>query len=598
MTLAVGVLYFARDLLIPLALALLLSFLLTPPVSWLEKLRLGRIASVVLVLVLAFSIAGAIVWLGMTQLADIVKMAPQYQDNLHRKIQAMRSPAGSALTKALASIQRLGGEITSVDLPASPPPNAPARTRKITPPDRGPLRVEVVSRPSGLLGSLSYVGSSLAHLLGVSAAVLIFTLFMLIQRGDLRNRFIQLVGTGHLNVMTTALDDTAHGISRYLFMQFVVNTAFGALLGLALFWIGVPNAPFWGVLGAILRFIPYVGTLVAGFCPLIVAVAVFDGWAKPLLTLALFASIELIMSAAVEPWLYGTHTGISSLAILVSTAFWTLLWGPVGLLLSTPLTVCLLVMGRYVPALQFLRVVLGEKVELPLEACYYQRLLAMDDDEAQEIAENYLKERSIGELFDLVLIPALALAEQDRHQNALGEEREKFIYQSTKLLIEDLAEGAATADIAAASTMDSALVCIPARDEADELVGLMLELVLRQAGCSIKAINLGARNAMLQTLEVHHADILLISALPPFALMQARSLCRRARRRFPHLKIILGLWGSSLETDKLQERIGLDCFDSIITNLRQAESQLPLSANLAQQQTSALDSDPLLANLS
>jgi CheY-like chemotaxis protein len=307
--------------------------------------------------------------------------------------------------------------------------------------------------------------------------------------------------------------------------------------------------------------------------------------------LRLFAGIELTLSTAIEPWLYGTHTGISSLAILVSTAFWTLLWGPVGLVLSTPLTVCLLVLGRYVPALQFLSVVLGEKVELPLEACYYQRLLAMDDDEAQEIAENYLKERSIGELFDLVLIPALALAEQDRHQNALDEEREKFIYQSTKLLIEDLAEGAATTDIATASISGPTLACIPARDEADELAGLMLEHVLRQGGYNLKAVALGSRNDMLQTLQDQHADILFISALPPFALMQARSLCRRAHRRFPDLKIVLGLWGSPIEIDQLQERIGLDCFDSVITNIRQAESQLPLSANATRQLTAALHSD-------
>jgi hypothetical protein len=185
---------------------------------------------------------------------------------------------------------------------------------------------------------------------------------------------------------------------------------------------------------------------------LALALAVFEGWARPLLTLGLFAGVELTISTAVEPWLYGAHTGISSLAILVSAAFWTLLWGPVGLVLSTPLTVCLLVLGRYVPPLQFLSVLLGGKVELPPEASYYQRLLAMDDDEAGEIAENYLKERTIGELYDLLLIPALSLAESDRHQNALDEEREKFIYRSTRLLIEELADQTATDDLTTART--------------------------------------------------------------------------------------------------------------------------------------------------
>jgi predicted PurR-regulated permease PerM len=499
---------------------------------------LGRIPSILLVLALAFSIAGAIVWLGMTELADIVTRAPQYQENLHRKVDAMRSPAGSALTKAVASIQRLRGDLTNFDLSDNRSTGRPAKITKGPSRNQRPLEVEVVSRPPGLMGSVSYVGSSLVHLLGIAAAVLIFALFMLIQRGDLRNRFLRLVGTGHLNILTTALDDAAQGISRYLFTQFVINATFGALLGLGLFWIGVPNAAFWGVLGAILRFIPYVGTLVAGYCPLLLAVAVFEGWTRPLITLGLFAGIELTISAAIEPWLYGAHTGISSLAILVSTAFWTLLWGPVGLVLSTPLTVCLLVLGRYVPALQFLSVVLGDKVELPLEARYYQRLLAMDDDEAQEIAENYLKEKTLGELFDLVLIPALALAEQDRHQNALDEEREKFIYRSTRLLIDDLAEDTATPNLASASPAHPAVVCIPARDEADELVGLLLKHLMQQTGYTIQAIALGSREEMFGILQQHRADILVISALPPFALMQARSLCRKAHRRFPHLKIV------------------------------------------------------------
>ena len=225
--------------------------------------------------------------------------------------------------------------------------------------------------------------------------MLIFALFMLMQRGDTRNGFFQLIGTGHLNVMTAALDDAARGVSRYMLTQAIINGTFGLLLGLGLYWIGVPNAPFWGVLGAILRFIPYVGTLTAGICPMLLALAVFDGWTKPLLTLGLFAGIELTMSAAIEPWLYGAHTGLSSLAILVSAAFWTLLWGPIGLVLSTPLTVCLLVLGRYAPPLKFLGVLLGDKVLLPPEACFYQRLLAMDEDEAREIAEGYLKEKRL-----------------------------------------------------------------------------------------------------------------------------------------------------------------------------------------------------------
>jgi predicted PurR-regulated permease PerM len=461
MTIAVAALYLGREVLIPFALALLLSFLLAPPVSWLEKLRLGRIPSVLLVLALAFSISGVIGWLGMTQLAEIVTKVPQYQDNLHRKIEAMRSPAGPALSKAVASIQQLSGELSSVDARSEGPSGAGKASRSSPSGSRGSVEVQVVNRPPGLVASASYFGWSLVHLLGFTAVVFIFTLFMLVQRGDLRNRFIQLVGTGHLNVMTTALDDAARGVSRSLLTQLIVNGTFGTLLGLGFFAIGVPNALFWGVLGALLRFIPYVGTLIAGLCPFALALAVFEGWVRPLLTLGLFAGVELAMSTAIEPWLYGAHTGVSSLAILVSAAFWTLLWGPVGLVLSTPLTVCLLVLGRYVPPLEFLSVLLGGKVDLPPEASYYQRLLAMDDDEAQEIAENYLKGKTVGELYDQLLIPALFLAEQDRHQNVLDEAREKFIYRSTKLLIEDLAEQTAVTDLTAGRISQPFLVGRP-----------------------------------------------------------------------------------------------------------------------------------------
>ncbi len=587
MTMAVAALYLGRELLVPLALALLLSFLLTPPVHWVEKLRLGRIFSVLLVLALAVSIFIAIAWLGVTQLGEIIVKIPQYQNNLHKKIEAMRSPAGSALETAVASIQQLSGDLSSANVGNGRPKGGRTITRREPSGAGAPVEVEVVSQRPGLMASAGYVGLSLVHLLGGAAVVLVFALFMLIQRGDLRNRFIQLVGTGHLSVMTTALDEAAQKVSRYLLTQFIVNGAFGLLLGLGLYGIGVPNASFWGVLAALLRFIPYVGTLIAGLCPLALALAVFEGWARPLLTLGLFAGVELTISTAVEPWLYGAHTGISSLAILVSAAFWTLLWGPVGLVLSTPLTVCLLVLGRYVPPLQFLSVLLGGKVELPPEAGYYQRLLAMDDDEAGEIAENYLKERTIGELYDSLLIPALSLAESDRHENTLDEEREKFIYRSTKLLIEDLAEQTATDDLAIARASQPSLVCIPATDEADELVGLMLAHLLRQAGYQTEAITLGMREEMLQILQQRQADVLVVSALPPFTLTHARSLCRKARRRFPNLKIVLGLWGLTIEIEKIQERLGPGCFDDVITRIGQAESVLLRSENSTQ---SAIDS--------
>ncbi|HEX4229104.1 MAG TPA: AI-2E family transporter [Bryobacteraceae bacterium] len=592
MALVIVALHFGQEVLIPFALALLLTFLLSPPVAGLQKLKLGRIPSVLLVLTLAFSGLGGIFWLGTTQLADIVTKLPQYQENINRKIEALQNPAGSALGRAIHSIQQLGNDLSHSKAEETPE-GRPATDGTTTAETNSlpPVPVQVLKPNPSFLDSLTFIGTSMAHVLATAAAVVIFTVFMLIQRSDLRNRFFQIVGPGHLSVTTTALDDAARRVSQYLLSQSIVNGAYGLLLGAGFFWIGVPNAAFWGVLAAILRFIPYIGTLIAGGCPLLLALAVFNGWEKPLLVLALFAAVELTVSWAIEPWLYGSNTGVSSLAILVSAAFWTLLWGPIGLVLSTPLTVCLLVLGRYVPPLKFLDALLGDKAALAPEAAYYQRLLAMDDEEAQEIAEDWLKEKTLCELYDSMLIPALSLAEQDRHAHVLDEEREDFIYQNTKILIEDLGEPTSTADAPIDSQLS--IICIPARDAADELIGLMLAQVLRQIGYDTVTVRHGPVEDMLQSLQQRHADVLFVSALPPLALGQSRTLCRRARRTNPDLKILLGLWGSIPDMEKIQERFGAGTVDSVVTSLKQAEIEVRLLSGAPKSQPrNRMPSDP------
>jgi predicted PurR-regulated permease PerM len=440
-----------------------------------------------------------------------------------------------------------------------------------------PVRVELVQHHFGVVESIGLVGTSIAHFAEMAGGVLIFTLFMLMQRNDLRNRLFRLLGQGHLNVMTTALDDAASRVSKYLFTQSLINGSFGLCTGLGLYWIGVPNAPFWGVLAGILRFIPYLGSFIAGICPLVLALAVFEGWTRPLLTLGLIAINELVVSCVVEPWLYGAHTGLSSLAILVSAAFWTLLWGPIGLILSTPLTVCLLVIGRYVPSLSPLAIMLGDQPVLPPEACYYQRLLAGDEEEAQEIAERYLKEHELVELYDSVLIPALSLAEQDRHDDALDDHRAEFIYQNTKSLIEDLGSPVTEMRAALASSAGDPeplwVACVPARDKADELVALMLSQILRKSGYNVTLIPLGSAEDPFYTPGRPFPGVIIVSALPPLALSHARTACRRLRP-LGTAKVIVGIWNSPAEKLKAEERWGRDIFDLIVVNLKEAETQL------------------------
>jgi CheY-like chemotaxis protein len=437
-----------------------------------------------------------------------------------------------------------------------------------------------------LLGDLGSVGASIGRVLLTGAAVVILTLFMLLNRSSLRNRLFRLFGKGRLIVMTTALDDAANRVSRYLITQGLVNSAYGLLLGTGLYFIGVPYAPFWGSIAIFLRFIPYVGTFVAGMSPFLLSLAVFDGWTKPLLTLGLFAVVEGTISGFVEPWLYATRTGISSLAILVSATFWTLLWGPIGLVMATPLTVLLVVLGRHIPQFEFLYVLLGDEPVLAPHAHYYQRLLAMDEDEAREVADVFLKDNSVPQLYDAVLIPALALAEEDRHSNQLDEERQHFIYQSCRELIQELADRNqdATQKPERAEQVPHAptVLCIPARDEADELVALMLTQVLRELGYKAESTAIGFVEQMLDSIKRCQPDVLFISALPPFAITHARSLCRRAQTVCDHVKVIIGLWGTTVDRKTIQQRLGTGCSEYLVHSIAEAELQLRLFADKTQ----------------
>lgn len=571
-------LHFGEDLVIPFALAILFSFLLSTPVTWLEKLKFGRVGSVLIVLLVAFSIAGGIIYVGEQQLSEIVTSLPLYRDNIYRKLETIQNPHGNGIAKAAASMKQLTTALTPAN-PIGGNETGTAQSKRLRTPSHGtksqpvePVPVEIVRQQTSILDSLGLVGSSVARFFGMAGAVIILTLFILIKRGDLRNRLLRLMGQGHLVLVTTALDDASKRVSRYLLTQSLVNSTFGTLLGIGLYWIGVPYAPFWGVLGALLRFIPYVGTLVAGACPVLLALAVFEGWRKPLLTLGLFVAIEATTSGIVEPWIYATRTGISSLAILLSAAFWTLLWGPIGLMLSTPLTVCLAVLGRHIPQLEFLYVLLGDEPVLAPEARYYQRLLAMDEDEAAEIAESYLKEHDLTELYESMLIPALALAKKDRHHERLDENREKFILQSTRDLIEELDERATPLAEKTASTPLASVACMPARDETDELVAVMVAKILMRGGYRAEVIPIGPLQEMISRVAQVEADILFISALPPFAITHARSVCRKARHRRADTKIVVALFHNGGE--RVKERLGSDCADNVATNLAEVEAQV------------------------
>jgi hypothetical protein len=377
--------------------------------------------------------------------------------------------------------------------------------------------------------------------------------------------------------MTQALDDAAHRVSRYLQLQLLVNAVFGVLCGTGLFLIGVPYAVLWGAVAAILRLVPYVGSVVAASMPLLLSLAVFDNWMHPLLVFLMFATLELVTGNWVEPRLYGAHTGVSSLALLLTTLFWTVLWGPAGLILSTPLTVCVVVLGRYVPQFWFLHILLGDEPALAEEARFYQRLLAMDDQEARTVIDRYLTDHSLLQLCDSVVIPALTLAEHDRHKGALDPDREEFLFLSIKEMLTEFAERAAKSGFAEVEAAADAppppagrVLCLAASDEADEVSAAMLALLLEKSGCIVITFTPDPGLQQLAFVQPGKDDIFCISALPPFAFSHARTLSQQLRARFPGIRIVVGVWGFPGETERAMERFQTPRPDSLVTSLADA----------------------------
>ncbi len=439
----IAVLYFAREILIPLAFAIVLSLVLSPAVYWLQRFRVRRFPATLLVMFVSVTIACGVGYVIFNQLLQVATDLPGYRDNIDNKIKALRTPSKGPLGRAAQSVEELGKELAA---PAEAPIQAVARSRAGQNASANPLAVRVVEAPGNELIYVRDVAQPFLGPLAKFGIVLIFSVFLLVEEADLRNRILRLAGLNRLNSMTQALEDGTRRVSRYLVLQLLVNLSFGVLCGIGLYAIGVPYAALWGAMAALLRIVPYVGSIAAGAMPLALSLAVFEGWRAPLLVFALFATLELITANLLEPWLYGAHTGISSLALLLTTVFWGALWGPAGLILSTPLTVCVVVLGRHVPHLSFLHILLGDQPVLTADAHLYQRLLAMDEEDAREVAEQYRREHTLTELYDAVIVPALTMAEQDRHKGALDPEREEFLFQTLREMIADFCQQSSTAD--------------------------------------------------------------------------------------------------------------------------------------------------------
>jgi predicted PurR-regulated permease PerM/GAF domain-containing protein len=577
----VGALYFGRAIFVPVALAILITFLLSPLVTHLERL-IGRIAAVLVTVAVLFSIFATASWVIGRQVIDLADKLPDYQANIVSKIRTLRVPAAGPLARLSTSIRELQNELIA----PSPSPRTEGGAVKAAPrtpsPVSSPIPVKIIEGRNTIPQLLQESLTAILSPLGTAALVLLLVIFMLLKREDLRGRLIRLIGQGRISAATRAMEDAGDRVSRYLSTQFLVNACYGVCVAAGLYFIHVPNAALWGVLAGVLRFIPYVGPWVGAFFPVVLSFAISSSWLTPLVTIALFVVLEATVSNLIEPWVYGANTGVSPIALIVSAVFWTWLWGPIGLVLSTPLTVCLAVIGRHVPRFEFLSILLSEDEPLAAHEEFYHRLLSFPVERGEEFASKYADTESLTALYDNVLLPAISAVEVDAHNGSLTAEQRTSALQRIHDIIDDLADlqgsNARTrqpdpAEIAPGR--GTRVLCIPANAYRDELAGEMLVQLLRAQG--FQAENAPARlnhQELVDRATELRPECICISVLPPSSLAQARRLSAIIGERLGSVTIIVGIWSPKVSVEKIAERLRAVHVRAVVVSLTDAVLEL------------------------
>jgi predicted PurR-regulated permease PerM len=582
----VAALYLGREIFVPVALAILLSFVLASPVDVLQRCRVPKAIAVVGAVLFAFAIIFALGSLIAGQLSRLAGDLPQYQTTIQNKIQSVRGITGgsSTLERAEGMLQDLSKELNkpktgSPTTEANPILASPSGARPVA-----PLQVQVLQPDPGTLENLRTLIAPLVSPLATTGIIVIFVIFILLQREDLRNRLIRLAGSHDLQRTTAALDDAAARLSRLFLNQLLINTGFGVLIGVGLWIIGIPSPILWGILAAVLRFVPYIGSFIAAAFPLVLAIAVDPHWVMLAWTAILFFVIEPVIGQVIEPMVYGRSTGLSPVAVVVSATFWTALWGPIGLVLATPLTVCLVVLGRHVERLAFLDVMFGDRPALSPPEIFYQRMLAGDPTEAAEKAEEFLKERSLPSYYDEVALPGLRLAQADLNREVLDAVRLSKIRDSVIEFATDLSdptqrdlaikgktddpEAAAAvdqmpelegkkdlpvlsrSDLAIGWQSDHPILCIAARTDLDEAAGVMFAGLCKAHGleCRTEGAQTLSTAKMFQ-LDASGIEIVCLAYLDTSSPAHMRFAVRRLRRKLPNAIIMLGVWSGSFDKD-------------------------------------------------
>ncbi len=572
--LVVGVmaaLYFGREILVPVTLAILLSFVLAPFVRGLRRVRVPRVPAVMLVVVIVFGALFGIGSLIASEASQLATDLPRYTIVMRDKIRALRGA-----TNEKGSLSRLVDMVQDLGTAIQPPPAAEYKGTPGSP--NHPLTVELSPARTNVLDTLQTFAGPVLHPLATTGLILIFTIFILLQREDLRNRAIRLIAPGDLRRTTAAIDDATSRLSKFFLAQLALNIAFGVVIGVGLGVIGVPSPTLFGVLAAILRFVPYIGAAISALLPVVLAAAVDPGWSMVIATVALFLVVEPLCGHVIEPLLYGHSTGISPIAVILSATIWTFLWGPIGLVLATPLTVCLVVLGRHVERLWYLDVLLGDRPALSPQEIFYQRMLANDPAEAIEQGRQFLKERALVTYYDQVTMAGLLLAQEDLSRGTLVRSRQDEVGAAIRTVVARLGaspiarrlrrgkasrgadtETAAALDAVGPDRREAAIVlerddllpawrgakpvlCVSSRGPFDEAATLMLSQILARHGLASQTLSMAAIRAGERPEEMGGIAMVCFSYLEPVSLSQVRFTVRQARAAIPGVRVLVGFW--------------------------------------------------------
>ncbi|KAB0679974.1 AI-2E family transporter [Aureimonas leprariae] len=568
--LAIGsILYLGREIFVPFALAVLLSFSLAPIVNMLLWARVPSSLAIAGAVTTALVLIALVGYVILNQLSALATELPNYQTTMQRKIEGLASTTGSErgpIAGLVVMLNEMQEDLSNIG-------QARRQTADQAPNEQKPQPVTIAEETSPFSTVSGFV-SPLLHPLATVGIVIIFSIFILAQREDLRNRFIRLAGTDDLQQTTAAIDDAARRLGKLLLTQLAINTAFGVVISLGLLVIGVPSPFLWGIIAGILRFVPYVGAVIGGALPLALAFAVDPGWSMAIWTVALFLVVEPVLGHIIEPLVYGHSSGLSPIAVILAAAIWALIWGPVGLILATPLTICLVVMGRYVQRLAVIDIMLGDRPALSPSQIFYQRMLGGATREAAGQARELLKERALATYYDEIALEGLRLAHEDVARFAVEGDRLETLRASTLGLVKSLEtiespvpkggslrpEAAAAADAVGPDTTFARIVrspselapewrgatpvvCIAGGDPLDLPIASMLGQVLTKHGLNAHVTTMKevAQNPPTKA-DVEDVALVCLCFVEPLSTLHLRHTALQVHRVAPKAKVLIGIW--------------------------------------------------------